>query len=758
MNIIRVLALSLLFCLSFYTSSFAEKVSSFKVNGSNRIPESTIISYTNINIGDDIERSDISKAVRSLYASGFFEDVVMDIKNQILVITVKENSLINTIAFEGNDKINDEDLQKELTMKERGVFSLSRLQSDINRLISLYKRSGMFSVNITPKKIQLDENRMNLVYVISEGSKAKIQEINFIGNENFSDYTLSGVILSRTDAWYRFLSSSDFYDQDRLIYDQQLLHDHYTQRGYADFRNISATGELTTDGKAFIVTFLLEEGEVYKFGKLEILNYINTKFNDDLLKLSQVEEGDIYDSKKISKTIEAMNDYLGEHGYAFVDIDFDVEKDKNQNIANIVIKIQSSPKVYINKIHIKNNVRTLDEVVRRELEVAEGDPYNTNKIIRSRQNVSDLDYFKKVEFTNKRTDNPDQMDLEVEVEEKSTGTINLGVGYSTLDGALAQVGISEKNFLGKGQVVNASVLRSKKQLDTRFGFMEPYFLGKNLSAGFSVFYTKTDSGDESSYRSKAHGFSLFTGYKLTENLTHRVFYSLQRKHLQSTPKLIEDMAVQVRESLGRKTSSAIGHSFDYNRLDSRINPTEGYVLNLTQTLAGVGGNTKYIRHEFDANHFTPFFDKKVILHLGFSAGHVMGHSGKRVYLDDRFTLGGFSLRGFDFSGVGPRSSKTYDSLGGTKYFTQSTDITFPIGLPNEFGIKGFVFNDFGMLDGVEDKNKEDIVHKNSLRASYGVGINFDSIMGNFVLTLGWPYKKEKFDKRQTFLLNVKKSF
>lgn len=745
--------INLLLCLSlligFSNSAFAGVIKRIDISGNERISRATIESYLSYQIGDSYNQSRTDQVIKNLFGTGFFADIKIVEHNGVLTVRLEENPQINKIGFEGNKRISDADILKEINMNERSVFSSAKLQNDVKRIAALYQKRGRYTVKIEPKIIKLDQNRINLVYEIEEGIVAKIQKITFVGNSYFSADKLSRVIISREERWYRFFSNIDVHHNEKFIADQELLRLFYLNEGFADFEVTSAVAELSPRRDAFLLTFVINEGNIYKLGESSIESKIPNLNTDELKTLIQFKTGDTFNYEELQSSVDKITDYLGDKGYAFVDVDYQVRKDKENKIAYIKFIINESVKVYINKIDIRNNTRTLDKVIRREFRLAEGDPYNVSKIARSKQKVKNLGFFNNVEFKNVKTENPDTVDIDVEVEEKSTGAINLAAGYNTSSGPLAMVSLSESNFLGKGQEVGVSIAKAKKSTDLAFSFTEPYFLDYHIAAGFDIFANRQDREKESSFRSQAKGITLRVGYDLTEHLYHGIRYSLKNEKING---IGSSASRFIKQQEGKHIVSLIGHTLTYDKLDDRLEPTKGYILKLSQDLAGLGGNSKYLDQQLSGTIYYPVYKRDVILSAQLKGGNISGFGNRRVKIGEHYFLGPDDIRGFDNAGLGPRDKATGDALGGRTFYKSTVELTFPLGFATEYGLKGHVFHDIGTVFN-PDISKQDrslIYNDKNLRATYGIGIRWSSVIGNIKLDYGVPYLKKRYDEKKHF--------
>lgn len=757
MRFIYTLILFCVLTMSIAVNAWASQIKNFRYIGNERVTQQTIFAYIEFNSGDVYDQSKVDESIKSLFRTGFFSDIKMYMSGDTMVVEVVENPLINKVAFDGNSEIEDADLLSELLLKPRSIFSIDKMQEDVRRIITLYQRRGYFSAYVEPKTIKLDQNRINLVYEIKEGIEAVVRKINFDGNDSFSDAELADAIASKEYRWYRFFSSVHIYDPEKMKFDEELIGRFYKNRGYADARVTSKTAELSQKRDAFLLTFVIHEGEIYTYGTVEIDNHLKRFNHRGLEEKILTKTGNTYNQEEIEETVERLTNELGNNGFPFVDVEPIIKTDKATKMASIVYRIKEGYKVYINKINIKNNTRTLDHVVRREFRMAEGDPYNISKIQRSKQRVENLGYFSKVEFKNKRTADPDKMDIDVEVEETSTGSVNFAAGYNTAIGPLGSVTLTETNFLGKGQVVSVGFTQAKKARQINFSFLEPHFLDKDhLQAGIDLFSTNNDYKSESSFSSRRVGGVLRMGYEITEHLSHGLNYTLANENIYDVSPAA---SIYVTSQKGKYTRSSIGHTLVYDRTDSRIEPTSGYMLKADQDVAGLGGNVRYLRHEGEGRFYFPVYKKDVIFFARGRAGNIVGIGGKKVNINDRYYMGGDFVRGFDRAGIGPRDrTGRRDALGGRSYYAGTTEVQFPVGLPKELGVKGAVFADAGSLFTIDAKNKQNIFDSKKLRASYGASIYWKSPMGPIGIHYGIPFRKEKFDEQRRFDLQFTTQF
>lgn len=717
------------------------------IEGTQRIEPDTVRSYLLLQSGDTFDPRRIDQSLKSLYATGLFTDVAIFRVLQNLIVRVVENPVINRIAFEGNLRIEDEMLQKEVTLRPRVVFTRTKVQQDVKRILDVYRVNGRFAATVAPKVIRLDQNRADLVFEIDEGPLTKVEKINFIGNRVESDSDLRDVVRTKETAFYRFFSSDDTYDPDRVTFDRELLRQHYLNSGYADFRVISAVAELTHDRSAFFLTFTVEEGERYKFGTSDIAVGIRGINGDNLAKLIEYETDDWYDNRKIDKSVEDLTDEVGTLGFAFVEVRPRVNRDRGSQTINITFDISEGPRVFVERIEIVGNVRTSDKVIRREIQVAEGDAFNAAKIRRSRKRIRDLDYFSKVDIENIPGSAEDKATIKVEVEEKSTGSLNIGVGFATDSGPLIDLGVTERNLLGRGQRISLNTSLAAEKTTFNLGFTEPYFLDREVAAGFDVFHTDTDLQDTRSLDTRRTGAGLRLGYPLSEDLRQSLQYTFEYAEVKNVSfNASELIKAQERE----RYVSKFGHMLEYDLRDSRLAPTEGFVARMRNELAGLGGTVRFLKNTLQAaQYYSPA--KDWVLSVTGRAGFIYGLS-EDVQISDRFFLGGENLRGFATAGAGPRDTATDDALGGEWIYNASLQMQLPLGLPKEFGLIGRVFTDMGSTSDISPSNSN-VADSGNIRASAGVGFGWISPFGPVNVDFGVPLLKDSVDIKENIRLN-----
>lgn len=750
------------------TPASAQVVSDIVVEGNQRVEAETVLAYMQLGRGDQITPFNINESIKALFQTGLFSDVRISQRGNVLVVVVEENPIINRVTFEGNSELDTEALAKEVELRERTVFTRARVQSDVQRLIGLYRRSGYFAVRVEPKIIRLDQNRVNLVFEITEGTATQIARINFLGNSAFSDSQLRGAISTAESRWWRFFSSSDNYDPDRIAFDRELLRRHYLKNGYADFRVVAVAPELARDGESFFITFTVVEGPQYSLGEVAINTGATAVDAEKLQAAMTVTSGQQYDASKIDKSVELMTIEAGRAGFAFARVEPKIVRDEANQLLNITFELQEGPRVFIERIDIVGNGRTLDEVIRRELRLVEGDAYNRVMIERSRRRLTALDYFETIDFQETQGSAPDRVVLTVAVTEKSTGTLSFAAGYSTTEQVIGSVSISERNLLGRGQFIRLQTSMSFKRQSIDFSFTEPYFMGRRMSAGVDAFATRTDQTRESSFTTQQTGGKLRLGFPLSEFSRLQTSYGFTHRRIDVRDP--EKVSLAILDSEGAQNISMVGVSYIFDTLDNPLRPTSGVRLELAETVAGLGGDVFYFNSEFQGNYFRPLFFEGVVLQLKGTAGHIEGWNGEEVPIIDRYFKGADSFRGFARAGVGPRmetatGSRT-DAIGGKTYAIGTVEVTFPVGLPEDWGLEGAVFSDFGTVfnapevslaegeDGCVDTDGCDVFDSATLRASVGAGMIWQSPFGPLRLDVAYPLAKADFDKTELVRFSV----
>lgn len=736
------------------------------VEGNRRIEPATVMSYLTIAPGDQFSAARIDTSLKVLFATGLFADVAFERRGDVLVVQVVENPIINRVVFEGNRSVGDDKFSDEIQAQPRAIFTRARVQADVQRMIQIYRQSGRFAASIEPQVVELPQNRVDLVFVISEGPVTGVRAINFIGNRDFSDRKLRGEVLTSESRFWRFFSSNDNYDPDRLEFDRELLRRYYTDRGYADFSVLSAVAELTPDQEDFFITFTLEEGERYRFGKATVTTELDTLDGERLARILPIEEGKIYQASRIEDAVDSLTFAAGAAGYAFVDVRPRISRDRENRVIDVEFVLREGPRVYIERIDVVGNTQTLDRVIRRELLLVEGDAFNRVLVNRSRNRVRALGFFKDVTIEEVPGSQPDRVVLQAEVQEQPTGELSFGAGFSSVDQFLFDMSITQRNLRGRGQFLRLRVEASSRRQTYDIRFTEPRFTGRNIAAGFELFSVTQDFLTEAGFRTQQTGGSLRLGFPVSENASLGLRYTVRSddvEFLQATT------TGALTSDTGSRVVSQLGYTLSWDRRNSPINATRGFVLSLNQDLAGLGGDVRFLRTQVDGRVFRGLFPD-VVASLGVSSGYVAEWGGDEVRRTDRFFKGGSSFRGFDALGLGPRVVevdengefvRSRDALGGQFFAIGTAELTVPTFLPEAYGINGALFAEVGTVGVVEDELLSEgfeIRDDLSLRASAGISIFWDSPLGPIRFDFSEILDREEYDRTETFRFSTNTRF
>ena len=733
-------------------------IQEIRIEGTQRVEPETVRSYMQIGPGDKFDPQRLDQSLKSLFATGLFSDVTLRREGDTLIVHVVENPVINRVAFEGNSKLSDDTLTNEVQVKPRSVYTRQKVQADVARILELYRRNGRFAATVDPKIIKLSQNRVDLVFEINEGEFTGVRSISFVGNHIFDSDRLRTVISTKESRWWRFLSTADTYDPDRVSYDRDLLRKFYLSEGYADFRVISAVAALTPERDGFLVTFTIEEGQRYKFGKVDLINELK-EINPAILKaLITTKSGDWYNADAVDATIHAITNALGNRGYAFVQVQPQVRRNAETHTIDVSYDVKEGPRVYVERIDVTGNLRTLDRVIRREMRLVEGDAFSTEKLDISQRRLKNLNYFKKVAVTNTQGSAPDKTIVHVNVEEESTGDFTFGVGFSTTDGPLVDAGVHERNLLGQGLDLRVDTLASFRTQQGNISFTNPYFLDRNVAAGFDIFAIQRDNQDFAGFNQFTVGGDLRAGYQIFGPLRQTLKYTLREDRIYNVCTTTgaagglcsPPASIYVADQAGGRLTSAVGQTLLYDRRDRPTDPTAGWFVSEGNDLAGAGGDVRYLRSSLSGGYYHAWAPGWVASLTG-EGGYIKG-IGQSVAIEDRFFVGGDNLRGFATGGIGPRDQNTNEALGGNVYYVGSVTQGFPLGLPSELGLAGRVWSDFGSLIHTDDvpTSANPIQQSNSLRVSAGIGLTWKSPFGPIRIDLGHPVLRKSFDKISIF--------
>ena len=722
------------------------------VIGNRRIEPATIASYLTIGVGEQADDAALNASVRRLFDTGLFSDASVALEGGQLIVRVTENPTINRVAIEGNRSIEDDLILGNLSSQSRRAFTRSRAEADAQVITDLYRRSGRYGTRVEPVVIALPDNRVDLVFEVSESSVTGVNAINFIGNEVYSDRRLRGVVQTTESGLLSFILTSDIYDPDRLEFDRELLRRFYLERGYADFTVLSAVAELAPDGEGFFITFTVSEGPRYNFGT-QTVNVTAAGLDPADFEARIVgREGDVYDATQVERTIERMIFTAGVQGFAFVDVRPRAIRNAETQTIDIVYDVVEGQRIYVERIEIEGNTRTLDRVIRRQFDIVEGDAFNSREVDKARRRIRGLGYFSDVQVATERGASDDRANIRVTVEEQSTGSLTFGIGFSSADGPVGEVAITERNFLGRGQFLRARLVAAGERQVADFTFREPAFLDRNLEAGFNIYYIQDDRSDTSSFEETNIGFVPSLGFPLSEFGRLRLSYRVSSDEIRDVR---SNASPLIAADAGTALTSSIGYTYSYDQRNDPLEPTGGYIGEFGQELAGLGGDTQYIRTTASLRAYRALFDEDVIGSVTVEAGNITTFD-EDIRITDRFFLGGDRFRGFESGGLGPRDLRTDDALGGNNYAVVRTEVSFPLGLPESFGISGGVFADVGTLWGLDRTSAggASVDDSAKLRASVGVSVFIDSAFGPIRVNFAYPVVEEDGDVRELFRLTA----
>lgn len=766
-------------------AAFAQGViKNIEVIGNRRVEPETVRSYLQFNAGDPYNSAKVDGSIKALFATGLFADVSIQPKGSTVVVTVKENPIINQVAFEGNSEVDTATLSGEVKLKARSVFTRAKAQADVQRILDVYRRQGRFAASVEPKIINLEEDRVNLVFEITEGESTKVKGINFVGNHAFTDSQLRDVISTTQAGWFDFLKGTSVYDPDRMNLDRELLRQYYLKNGYADVAVTAANAEIDPAGQGFLITFAIEEGPLYNFGPINIESALAgvkpETYQSDLLTHS----GEVYDASQIDKTSEKLTLAVAESGHAFARVRPRLTPDTANHTISITYVVDEGPKIYIDRINIMGNTRTKEYVIRREFRLAEGDAYNQLMVDRAKKRIEGLGIFKKVDVKRHPGSAPDRVVLDVIVEEQSTGELSFGAGYSTQEGVIGDVSITERNLFGNGQYLRLALAGSFERMQVDLSFTEPRFLDRNLSAGFDLFYKELYYQDYAGFDQSKAGGSVRLGFPIAENLWMTTRYTLSRDRIFD---VVSDASLAVKEACGDTNpslhsvgscsdagywTSLVGTTIAYDKRNNPKNPTRGFYLELNDDFAGIGGTAQYWRVQGEARGYYPVTDKITLVGRAIG-GTIQGWGGQDVRLLDAFFKGDETIRGFDIAGIGPRDltpGGNRDALGGQTYWAATAEVRFPLPyVPDDLGLSGAFFADAGSLFGATGGAKKALVNNpncptcvladsDSIRSSVGASLMWNSPVGPIRMDFAKVLSKESYDETQFFRFGASSRF
>ncbi|GJL91387.1 outer membrane protein assembly factor BamA [Hyphococcus sp.] len=755
---------------SLFEQTPAPIIQGIQVTGNQRIEADTVGSYLPLQPGMPADEELLDLSLKTLFRTGLFSDVKLEMQpSGMLLITVSENPIVNRVIFEGNRRLKDDKITEEIQLAARTVYTRAKVQADTQKIIELYRAKGRFATIVTPKVTPLEQNRIDVIFEIDEGPKTGVAKVNFVGNEVYTDNELRGVILTKESRWWRFFTNYDNYDPDRLEYERQLLREHYGQHGYADFQVVSAVAELTPDRKDFFITFTVDEGPQYTVGDVRVKTTLAKLNGDALANFVPIKPGQTFDSERVEKAVESITFATGTAGYAFVDVGQRLVRHPESNTIDLTFEVNEGPRVYVDRVNIKGNNRTLDKIIRREIRIAEGDAFNRVLVDRSKARVRSLGYFKEVEIEEKPGSAPDRTELDVAVTEQSTGSLSVGVGISSTENFIVDLSVEERNLLGRGQYLRFRVQASSRTRQVDLRFTQPYFLDRNLVAGGSLFNQRTNFRESGFVRNRI-GAGLNAGFQVSEYGRGGINYLITRDSVTidsitaqllangadpSTILAMGAMASSITpavdatgapvdengdlistsggmqaqlvtanicdfltssltptcESRGKFLTSLVGFSLSFDTRDDPIRPRRGWRTAASVGVAGLGGDVNYYQTELTAAYYRPII-ANFIGSLKGRIGYIDGWGGDNVRLSDRFFEGASTFRGFEVAGIGPRYLTSVrdgqligQAIGAKAYAIGTAEILLPLPLPDQYGIRVSLFSDFGTVGLVDDSTK-----------------------------------------------------
>ncbi|MEM9147631.1 MAG: outer membrane protein assembly factor BamA [Pseudomonadota bacterium] len=737
----------------------SRQTSGIVIRGNRRIEPGTIVSYMALPTDRNINAADLNAATRRLFDTGLFSDVQITPGGGGVIVDVVENPSINAVVFEGNDAIKDEDLERIVSARPRFPFTPAAAEADAQAIIEIYRRTGRYGAQVVPVTIARPENRVDLIFEIEEGDLTGINSIDFTGNRVFSDSRLRDEIETSESGLLSVFFSTDVFDPDRIELDKSLLRQFYLSRGYADFTLLSATTELAPDRSGFFITFNLEEGEQYSFGEFDAVVTAEGLDAEEFLAAVPAEDltGEVYNASEIEEIANDLTDLAGAKGFAFVQVRPRADKDTENRVIDVTFELQEGSRVYVERIEVEGNTQTLDRVIRREIELVEGDAFDARKIRRARSQIRGLNYFERVEVLVEEGSADDRAVLKVQVQEKSTGSISFGVGFSSSSGPLGTVTVTERNFLGRGQIVNAQVTAAGDTQVYDFTFTEPQFLDRDLAVTGRAFFIQDDRDDESSFEINRFGIEPSVSFPLGDRTRLRLNYDVVRDDISTA----RDASPAIQVDEGERFKSSAGYQIVHDQRNDFVEPSAGYLASFEQEFAGLGGDAQFVKSSGSIKGWQGFFNDQVIASAEFEGGALFSF-GDDSQVNDRFFLGGASLRGFADEGIGPRDENTRDSIGGNYFAALRFEVSFPIGLPEELGIFGGAFVDAGTVFGldrtsfpaVRDAPAVTIDDSADIRVAAGGLLFIDSPFGPIELSVGFPLIEEDLDDDELFRVSV----
>jgi outer membrane protein insertion porin family len=757
-----------------------------RVEGNQRIETASIRSYFRPGRGQQFDAADLDAALKALYATRLFADVRIRRAGHQLIVTVAENPILHRVAFEGNRKLKDDELKTEIQSQSGGPLWRPIVQADVARVVEIYHRNGYFEPRVEPKIIARSSLEADLVFEIHEGGKTSVKKILFVGNHAYSSDQLKGAIQTGETNFLSFLMNKDIYDSDRIEADRDLLRRYYLKRGYADIRIAATPGEYDPDQKGFVVTFTIEEGGQYRVGSVDLKSSLRELDPAILPTQLRPQAGEVYDAEAVQETVESLSIEAAKHGHPFVEVHLRDQRDQASRVVNLAYALEPGSRVYIERINIRGNSKTHDDVIRREFDVAEGDAYNRALIERAERRLKNLGYFKTVKIAEAPGSAPDRIVVNVEVEDQPTGDFWVSAGYSMTDGVIGEVSIKERNLLGRGDTVGAAVTYGQYTSGFNLSFAEPHVYGGGLTIGVDLYGSQSLASDYQSFGGQTYGTTFRLNTPLTEQLGAQWHYSIYNQSLSLSPALMDcspanpppgcyangEASLPVKQAAlnGPAWVSAVGSTVNYNTLDNNRNPTNGVASALSQDLAGLGGDVKFLRTTEDLRAYTPIGGDAVGM-VRAQGGSVTPWGGQQLPLSNGFFGGPQFVRGFAPSGFGPRDltpGTTKDNVGGRQYWATSAELQAPAPvLPAGSGLKLGLFADAGSVWGYGGagtatsshslpalaqslQQSSHVADSRTIRSSLGAGLIWDSPFGPIRADYAIPVSKSSYDVTQRF--------
>lgn len=731
------------------------RFSSIDVVGNLRIESSTIRSYAGISTAQSLSASDLNAAYQSIASSGLFEEVEIVPNGARLVIKVKEFPTINRVAFEGNSRLKDEVLAGLVKSQTRRVFNPTEVEQDRAAIAEAYANSGRLAAKVNPKFIRLSDNRVDLVFEIFEGGLVEIERISFVGNRAYSDRKLRSVLETKQAGLLRTFIQRDTFVEDRIEFDKQVLSDFYKSRGYADFRINSVNAEISQERDAYFITFNIREGQKFSVGQIDVTTDLSGIDTKAFARAGKVRTGQTYSPLAIENDITRMERFANQEGLEFLRITPRISRNDASLSLDVNYVIERGPRIFVERIDIEGNTATLDRVIRRQFRIVEGDPFNPSEIRASARRIRALGFFSNADVTSREGSNPEQVVVDVKVEEAPTGSLSFGASYSTQAGAGGLVEYSERNFLGRGQALSLKMTAGTGNQTYSFDFTEPAFLYNDLSLSLLTSYAETQR-QFSQYNTSALKFRPQLSFPLSEQTRLGVRYQYAESKL-SNVSLSTGAVIGEELALGNVSESGLGYTLSFDTRRTGLDPDAGVLARIEQDFSGLGGDTTSLKTTGLISGEMKVLGEEVTL-IGTIEGGMLSYSKGQSRVVDRFQLGSGIMRGFEPGGIGPREYDSVkgvnDALGGDKFAAMRLEALFPIGLPEEYGITGGVFYDVGNLWGLEYDSADIQYEKGAWRQAAGVSIIWITPVGPFRFNFSRAIAKELLDTANDFELTL----